>query len=218
MSDKPAKFASLFANHFTDFGKMKPLFGKPYMMTGTLFGSLSFMFQTGAILGRHFRSRAEPFFLAFSVEDGHEKDGPQYIISQMQRDVVPFVASAKSFNDLVIESERVTRYKDTGVEESFMLRQMTKKVKLDVAFRQNWEWLLVGAGFGVMYPDTVVELYNLSHKEVNAEDWKRAHDAGLNIPATQEVIPFDEQVQNDVQMFTEYVHQHCPQYAEALGL
>ena len=73
MTDKPAKFASLFANHFTDFGKMKPFFGKPYMMTGTLFGSLSFMFQTGCILGRHFRERAEPFFLAFSVEEGHER-------------------------------------------------------------------------------------------------------------------------------------------------
>ena len=136
----------------------------------------------------------------------------------MQRDVVPFVASAGYFNDLVLESERVTRFKDMGVKESFMLRQMTKKVKLDVAFRQNWEWLLFGAGFGVTYPDAVVELYNRSHAEVDHDSWRRAHDAGLNIPATQEVIPFDEQEQNDVQMFTEYVHQHCPQYAEALGM
>jgi hypothetical protein len=212
------KFATMYARHFTNFAKMKPLFGKPYMMTGTLFGSLSFMFQTGCILGRHFAGTPGPFFLVYCVNAGHEIDGPQYMYQQVQRDVLPFVSAAKSFNDLIIESERVTRYKDTGPEASFVLRQMTKKVNLDDAYRQNWEWALMGSVFGMAHPDTVVELYSLSHAEVDAESWKRAHDAGLNIPAEQEIIQFDEQEQIDVQVFSEYVREFYPQCAEALGV
>ncbi len=208
----------MFAAHFTNFAKMKPLMGKPYMMTGTLFGSLSFMFQTGAILGHYFGRRGDGFFLAFGVEGDHQAQGWALIVVQMQRNVVPFLEKVKTFNDLVIESERVRRYKDTGPEDTFIMRQMQQKVKLDVAYEENLEWLLMGAAFGVAYPDAVVALYNQSHAPFDAEKWKKFHDAGLHIPEAQEVIPWDEQSQNDVQMFTEYVHLNCPQYAEALGI
>jgi len=136
------------------------------------------MFQTGAILGRHFASTPEPFFVVYSVEEGHEKDGPEYIYSQVKQEVVPFVADATSFNDLVVKCERVGRYNDTGPEDTFVIRQMSQKVKLDAAYRYNWEWALNGAGFGVMYPDAVVELYNLSHAALDPDSWRRAHEDG----------------------------------------
>lgn len=69
--DRP-RYAADYTRHFVQFAETKSLFRKPHLKTGTMWLTAGFVFQTGAMLGRHFRDHAVPFLGSFFCAEGDE--------------------------------------------------------------------------------------------------------------------------------------------------
>jgi hypothetical protein len=207
----------MLAKTYVSKAVKRRLLGKSETTLFMMFNVGAFLFQTGAILANYFRNSQNEFFTAYAAVSGQAEDAIPYILDVSGKKVVPYLETATSIADLLVVAERATRITDAaGGADTFLMRRGGEKISWAAAYQFAMEWSLNGAGIGVLEPAAFRRLYDATHSTVDPNAWKSAHDAGLDIPPVQDVIPFDEQERNDVAYFREYCAEFYPKLVPAL--
>jgi hypothetical protein len=209
-------FLDLMSRTYVRREAQKPLFGKEFLRVGQSLLIDGYLFQLGGILGRAFRSKPIPFASVFAAA----ADGGPKLVNWLQGDAARTVAHygdrVKTINEFIFTYE-LDRLKFAGDVGEYFLKHGLDKLKPEAVHEMATIYGVFGAGFGMVHPEMFVAWYENTHAKVEEEQWQLARRAGLDIPKSQERIPYHEQERDDVQVFREYTLQFFPEFAQALG-
>lgn len=218
MSDAP-KFATLLAAHYIERYIEKPLIGARFIRLSRLLTVGGFLFENGAVLGRAFRDRFDSFLVPFLTQAGRP-EAAEWVIQQGES--VGVVAPvANTVNELFMIHEM--RISDPSLPPQdwsrWFMGSGKQKLNLDFALQMGGLYGARGAGFGAQFPDRFEELYNNSYGNIDPNEWREAHEAGLAIPVEPDkFVPLHEREQEAVSGFAEFCESLYPEYASGLGI
>jgi len=190
----------------------KPLFGKPFLRYGQCLSLFSYFFQLGGVLGTKFRDKPDDFVWAFLGIKGEAGAAVRW-----WRDVVDsllvHMRQSEQIIDYVVscECEREKLHITGGLPELLLTHGMNK-TKLAKAGANCWGYAVDGSAYGALCPNDFRRLWDASHRKRDEELWKRARNAGLDIPAQQDAVTYAECEAGEVESFLAY----CQDYAPAL--
>lgn len=201
VAEAEPKFTMLLARHYLDtqvetdgtdserkFVRMGPLF-----TTGT------FLFETGAVLGRAMRDRFATFAHPFCSEMPDNAELADFIRRQGQA-VASAAPEAGTIHELVVISEMRKADPSFPAEQwnAWLLENGDAEVTVEFAERMGLVFQSNGAGFGAEFPDKFEELF------------AAAYEAGDDSLETR--------TKAELTMFAEYCAEFYPDYVAKLGL
>lgn len=217
-----SKFTMMLAQHYVGQQvEAKGLISKrKFVRMGPLIMTGAFLFETGAVLGRAMRDRLATFTYPFCSTTPDNAELADFIRRQGQA-VASAAPEVNTIHELVFISEMRKADPTLPAEQwsAWLLANGDAEVTVDLAGQMGLMYQSSGAGFGAEFPDRFEELYANSYARQDPADWKRMHEAGLDIPSEQDgFVPLDARTKNDLNMFAEYCAEFYPEYVAQLGL
>ena len=173
----------------------KGLFSGKYILFLEYLSHAQFLYETSAVLGYVYRDRLETFAELFS-EPGRQADLANSFVTLTS--VADRLASLpdepKNFFDLFFESEGKELLKSVLHIDLTHFSDFPKFRRLKIPIEYCYERLygltaLEGIQLGSQYPELTEKLF--SYKS-DAEKWRRAYEAGLEIGPTPPDMPLRE--------------------------
>lgn len=106
--------------------------------------------------------------------------------------------------------EFMRRTGNSGDPTEFFIEHGTEKIPTQTAEQLAGQYAKEGAALGAIYPETVREMFELTHIAIPKEKWDSARVAGLDIPAKQESTSYDETGKESDETFMAYCRECCP--------
>jgi hypothetical protein len=221
----------------------KRLFGKPFVPLSNFCAVLSFLYESGAILGRARRNKVDTLekVLVSSV-DIHEitRGYCLYLTKlppQRETEQIEFLRRLarnrldKFRNDTGKEPDtffefillRELEWRTKGVPDSLKdyLREKPKaqnKISLQEAYYDIQGFGLEGIGFGSSFPELTERMYKSAYEGIDTDLWSEARAHGLAIPERPTIVSFEEREETVLQMVAAYVAEYYPELLESLDL
>jgi hypothetical protein len=185
------------------------ILGKPYLKFGQCVALGRYFFQWGGMLGDKHQMNLDAFgdaFLGAAAAPGAVKR----LFTELANDIVTRSGDdSMTFYDYVSEEfSRGVGY--VGDPASLFIKHGLDKIAPEIAVDIVRRYAVEGAALGVIYPDVLRKMYERSYAAVPKGQWDEARSAGLNIPAEQFFISYDELREADNEVFMAYCQKCCP--------
>lgn len=219
MEQRP-RFANLLAEYHLRPHFKKKLLGGQYVNVGPLLSVGGFLFEEGAILGRAFRSKLEIFAFPYCGQEPGDQELAKYIREE-GRNVRKLAHEAKTLHELFMmhEMEVVSSSLPRHEWGKWFVDHAAEKVSIESVAEMSQMHSIYGAGFGSEFPELTEALYVKTYRERDEAGWRRAREAGLDIPAEQaELVPLEEREREAVTGFTEFCQDFFPELLDSLDL
>jgi len=205
------------------------LFGGPYIRFYDLCAVLSYLYTTGAILGRAKRNKLSILAKLFSIP-GTEKENIDGLQEEATKRLVKFKNEVgnepDTFNKLIFFRELESAI-GLGMEDWFkaytegdtkIMKIADKKVPLEKA-EPSIKWFgLEGIGFGSSFPELTEKMYRNSYENIDIDVWAKHRAHGLAIPEKPTIISLEEQEEIVLQMVAAYTSEYYPELLDPLDL
>ena|SRR6266567_6295616 len=186
----------------------KPFIGKPYLKCGQGLGIWGYCFQLGGILGAKHRDKLDAFGHAFLGATGETGAVKRYFTELANLVTRRLINDSTTFVEYV-QCEYSERIGYTGDAASFFLRHGMDKLQPEAAAGLAWQYANNGAAFGALCTDTFRKMFERSHRVVPKQEWDRARDAGLDLPAEQDFMSYKEIEEAENGVFMAYCQECC---------
>jgi len=204
------------------------LFGGPYIRFYNLFEVLSYLYMTGAILGRARRDNITELAKMFSMPGG-EEEFMNWLQKQAKERLVKFRNEVGKkpdrFDEFILfrEFESATGMSLTGwfgnkKETKKLLKACDEKVPLEEAEPVIKEFQLEGIGFGSSFSELTEKMYRNSYENIDMDLWSKHRAHGLAIPEKPTIISLEEQEEIILQMVAAYASEYYPELLDPLDL
>lgn len=194
------------------------LFGGPYMRFSNFLQVSSFLYESGALLGRakHDKLMILEKMLARPPKQG---DFIRHVQQQAEERLRKFGEEPTSFFMFFLSTE----LEKLGLSLTGSSMKTLKK-----AFDEKWPlekiepfikiWGLEGIGFGSYFPELTEKMYRNFHENIDMDKWSEWRAYGLAISERPTIITLEEQEQAVLEMVADYASQYYPELIEPLGL
>jgi hypothetical protein len=187
-----------------------PLLGKPYLKFGQCLGVWAYFFQLGGILGAKYGSSLDAFGHAFLGATGKPGAVERFFTAVANNLAQHSISDSITFNDYVSREFR-RRLGYIGTPTEFFMERGMDKLPPETAEELAWQYADQGAALGATYPEILREIFERSHAVVPTEQWALARAAGLNIPAEQTLMSYEETEEGENEVFMAYCKECCPE-------
>jgi hypothetical protein len=205
----------------------KPLFGGPYIRLYNLFEVLSYLYMTGAILGRARRDNITELAKMFSAL-GREEEFMNWLQTQAKGRLDKFRNEVGKEPDRFDEFILFREFENIGVsltgwfgdkeKTKETLKACDEKVPLEKAEPVIKEFQLEGIGFGSSFPELTEKMYRNAFENIDMDAWADARAHGLAIPEKPTKISLEEQEEIALQMVAAYASEYYPELLDTLDL
>jgi|SRR5579871_857082 len=208
--DKVAGYAGLVARIRVAEEQTKPFLRKPYLRYSQCPMLWAYCFQLGGALATKHKANLDAFihaFLGMHGEAGAAKRACTNIANSiMERTEV----SSMTPLDFVM-TNFVGRINHNGNAFDYFVEHERDKLPSKTAIILSWQFASDGCALGAIFPKIVREMYlRLYTDRGDKEDWERARDAGLDIPAWEDRVTFEEFREEEDERFMAFHRQHQP--------
>jgi hypothetical protein len=187
----------------------KPFFGKPYLKYGQCYAIWSYFFQLGAILGGRHSGNLDAFGPAFLGAKGPPGAVMMFFTEVATRLVADSVRDSMNFQDYV-GSEFIKRVQYAGDPQTYFAEHGLDKMSPSTAEELAWQYSESGAALGAIYPQIVRQMFIQTHAPVPKDKWQQMRAAGLNLPAEQDAMSYEETEEGEHEAFMVYCRECCP--------
>ncbi len=202
MADVPNRkgFAATCARQTVQQDQHKPLLGKATIKYGQCFARSTLYFSMGATIAIKF---ADNLDVAGHMLLGITGQPGAFVkLTELRKDFIAnCVENAETMYDFAVESEQ-KRFSFEGNSYEFMKKYGLMKLETHKASDLLWQYAELGFCLGIAFPEQASEF--VADKEHDPEEWKKFHEAGLDIPKAQDVISYSEFESAMVADFLEY--------------
>lgn len=212
-----SKFANVFARSLVEQRIEKPLFRRPHIKAGRLFGVCAYLFLQGGLLGRAFRLSPVPFVIAFFAPDDRGEEAAADIRKRASEHILPYLERVSTSHELVCAIEMDRRHQQ-GEWRDWFLRHAMEKMPIDQATMLAWLYEVEGAGFGMEYPDRLGALFRNTYTIETADDWHRACEFGVVDTPELAFLSIEDSELESVKMFKAYCEKSCSDLLQPLAL
>ncbi len=216
------KFTMLLARHY--LGTQVETDGtdseRKFVRMGPMFTTGTFLFETGAVLGRAMRDRLATFTYPFCSETPDNAELADFIRVQGQA-VASAAPEANTIYELVAISEMRKADPSLPAEQwnAWLLENVDAEVTVEFAGRMALVFQSNGAGFGAEFPERFEELFAASSQADDPEQVSEAAAVGPVAPAqTPAYDSLETRTKAELTMFAEYCAEFYPDYVARLGL
>lgn len=213
--EKISGYARVLAKIRVQQEQSKPWFGKPHLKYGQCYAMAGYFFQLGAILSAKYRENLDAFGPAFLGLQG-EPGAVRRFFSEAVEDEMHLLGEPRSFTEYV-EAEQIKRFNYTGDPAKFFSEYGMKKIPPKTAAEMAWQFAEQGAILGAIHPDIARRMFEHMYRTHSKEDWNRARAAGLDIPAEEDVMSYDDVEEGENAGFMAYCQQCCPSLHSVLA-
>ena len=205
------------------------LFGGPYIRFYDLCAVLSYLYTSGAILGRARRNKLSILAKMLSVP-GTEKENMNWLQEQAKERLEKFRnelgKEPDTFNEFILFKELESAI-GVSMEDWFeahtkgntkIMKVADEKVPLKKA-EPNIKWFgLEGIGFGSSFPELTEKMYRNTFEKIDRDSWIEARKHGLAISEEPTIISLEEQEEIVLQMVAGYASEYYPELLDPLDL
>lgn len=200
------------------------LFGEPYIRLGNFLLVCSFLYESGAILGRARSDKLTILAKIFPAAPGKEVIFINNLQNTARKHLKEYTKEFKkepnSFLDLcyILELEKLglsladTDFKTLkkALSEKWPLKQAEPYIKL---------FGLEGVGFGSCFPELTVKMRAGHYLEnIDLGKWRKYREEGLHISEKPTIISLEEQEHDILTMVAGYVSEEYPELLDPLDL
>jgi hypothetical protein len=209
-------FAGVMARATVQQLQTKPLLRKPYVKFIPCSAYAADFMQLGAILAAKNRGRLDAFGHAFLGLCSTEPGAFERFVTEAAADVLRPVNSDTTFVDYVRDN-LIGRWKYAGNTADFFLEHALMKIPASTAVIMMCNFAEQGVVLGAAQPDLARTIYEQTHALRDTGSWKRAYDAGLDIPAEQDQTSYDEVEAEQSEKFMIYCQELRPSLHQILS-
>jgi hypothetical protein len=226
--DQPTFIGSLSIPIVTKVAKTRP-FGGPYIRFYDLCTVSSYLYTSGAILGRARRNKLSILAKLFSIP-GTEKENMAGLQEEATKRLTKFKNEVgnepDTFNEFILfrELESAT---GLGMEDWFkayaegdtkIMKIADEKVPLEKA-EPSIKWFgLEGIGFGSSFPELTEKIYRNSYENIDMDVWAKHKAHGLAIPEKPDIVTLKEQEKSILGIVAAYTSEYYPELLDPLDL
>ena len=211
----------------------KQFIGGPYIRLYDYFATLSFQYESGAILGRAKRDKISTLvnmlvvpgaevikFVKFMQDQANER--LERFRNELGKepdtfyDFILFRELEKSLTVVGLSFSKVFEEYTRGNKE--VVKVFDRKVSLKDAWTRIQEYGVEGIGFGSSSPELTEKMYRTAHESIGTDMWSEARAHGLTIPEEPTRISLEEQERTALQMVAAYTSQYYPELVDPLDL
>ena len=217
-----SKFTLALAQHYMGMQvETKGLISKrKFVRIGPLISTGTFLFETGAVLGRAMRDRLATFAYPFCGTTPENSELAGFIRSQGQA-IASAAPEASTIHELIFISEMRKADPSLPAEQwnAWLLANGDAEVAEELVVGMSLMFQSSGAGFGAEFPEKFEEMFANTYKVDDPELWREAAVAGLDVPSEPpDFVSLEERTKTDLGMFAEYCAEFYPDYVGKLGL
>lgn len=193
------------------------LFGGTYIRFSNFLLVASFLYESGAILGRAKRDNINELAKMVSVP-GREEEFMNWLQEQAKKRLEKIGEEPNSFYLFFVSGE----LEKLGLSLSSDLRVLKK------AFEEKWPFEKLepfikafgidGIGFGSSFPELTEKIYRNAHESIDSDIWSEARAYGVDIPEKPERISLEEREEIVLQMVAAYTSEFYPELLDSLDL
>ena len=195
------------------------LFREPYIRFGGVLAVSTFLYETGAILGRARRDKLTLLAKIAPVLEGREDDFINFLQKQARERLEAFGKEPDSFFKFIISTElEKVGLSLTGSNLKTLKKAFEEKFPLkgdEPAIKLIGE---EGIGFGSCFPDLTERMWRHAYESVDIDQWSEARAYGLTLPEKPPKMSFEEQEQTVLDMVAIYVAEYYPELLDPLNL
>lgn len=205
------------------------LFRGPYIRFYNLFEVLSYLYMTGAILGRARRDNITELAKMFSMPGG-EEEFMNWLQKQAKERLDTFRNEVgkepDTFNEFILFKEFESAiglsmedwFKAYADGNTRIMRVADEKVPLEKAEPVIKEFQLEGIGFGSSFPELTEKMYRNAFENIDMDLWSKHRAHGLAIPEKPTIISLEEQEEIVLQMVATYTSEFYSELLDPLDL
>ncbi len=198
------------------------LIGGPYIRFYNLFEVLSYLYMTGAILGRLRRDSITELGKMFSIP-GREEELMNCLQKEAKERLVRFINEVGKkpdrFDEFILfrEFESAVGLSLHDCFEAYaqgnkkVMRACDEKVPLEKAEPLIKAFQSEGIGFGISFPELTEKMYRNALENIDTDAWANARAHGLAIPEKPTTISLEEQEEIVLEMVAAYTSEYYPE-------
>lgn len=208
----------------------KQLFGGHYLRLWDYFATLSFQYESGAILGRAKRDKISTLVNMLVVPGADTKKFMKSMQDQANERLEKFRSELgeepNTFYDFIFyrEFEGVVGLSLNKVFEEHtrgnkkVAKVFDRKVSLDIAWPVIQTYGAGGIGFGKSFPELTEKMYRNATENINMDEWSKAREYGLAIPEKPDIVSLEEREKSLLQIVAAYASEYYPELIDPLNL
>src|SRR5260370_5089754 len=209
MSEQLPGYARVVAGTMVHQQLNKPFSGRPYLKYGQCIGLWSYLSEIGGILGAKHAANFDVFVSAFLGMSGSDGAAKRFFVETANKVVGDHPLDSMQFFDY-IQADFISRIGYTGDAYSFFAKHGTEKIPPETAAESAWGYASAAGALGALHPDLVHAMFERTYAARQGEEWERAHDAGLDIPAKQPLRSYKEAEETENKDFRRYCRECRP--------
>lgn len=203
--------------------------GGPYMRFYNLFEVISYLYMSGAILGRARRNKFSILAKILVVPGTDVNEFIEFLQEEAKNRLEQFVNEVGKEPNTFFEFILIKELEKAGINigdsfEAYMhgdksvIKAADEKVPLQAAEPIIKKFQLEGIGFGSAFPELTEKLYRNTFEKVDRDSWVEARKYGLAISEEPTIISLEEQEEIVLQMVAGYASEYYPELLDTLDL
>ena len=197
------------------------LFGGRYLRLLNFLGLLSYLYESGAILGRAICNKLR-ILTKMLVVPGAEIDKFIKISGDAAKERLDTFRNEvgnepDTFNEFIL-LRALERLTGPSPDLKALKKVFSQKVPLEKAWIDIQTFGVEGIAFGSSFPELTEKMYRNSYESPDVDKWSKARAYGLDIPEKPEIISLEEQEEVILQMVTAYASEYYPELLDPLDL
>ncbi len=205
------------------------LFGGSYIRFYDLCAVLSYLYTSGAILGRTKSDKLTELAKLFSIP-GTEEENMNSLQDMAREHLEKFRNEVgkepDTFNEFILFKELESAiglsmkdwFKAYADGNTRIMRVADEKVPLEKAEPSIKLFGLEGVGFGISFPELTEKMYKNSYESIDMDMWSNHRAHGLAIPEKPIIISLEEQEKAVLRMVAAYASEYYPELLDLLDL
>ena len=208
----------------------KQLFGGHYLRLWDYFATLSFQYESGAILGRAKRDKISTLINMLVVPGTEINKFVKFMHDQAKERLEKFRSELgrepNTFHDFIFDREfgRVVGLSLNKVFEEYMrgnkevVKVFDHKVSLDIAWPEIQDYGAGGIGFGSSFPELTEKMYRNATENIDMDEWTKARKYGVDIPEKPDIVTLEEREESVLGIVAVYTAEFYPELLDPLDL
>jgi hypothetical protein len=207
----------------------RPLFGKTFIRLPSFCQVLSFLYETGAILGRAKRDRLMILGKMLALP-GKEGQFTKYLGELAKKRLDTFRSEVGKEPDTFFEFilfRELEKAIGVGMTDAFkadigankkIMKAFDEKCPVERVQSLVWVYGNEGIGFGSSFPQFTERMYRNAYEGIDTNLWSEARAHGLAIPEKPEIVSLEEREATVFQLVAAYASEYYPELLDPLDL
>ncbi len=208
----------------------KELFGGHYLRLWDYFATLSFQYESGAMLGRAKRDKISTLVNMLVVPEAEVNKFVKPMQDQASERLEKFrnelSRDPTTFYNFIFyrEFERVVGLSLDGVFEEYtrgnkkVVKVFDQKVSLETAWPKIHSFGAGGIGFGSLFPELTERMYRNACENIDMDEWTKARKYGVDIPEKPDIVTLEEREESILGIVAAYTAEFYPELLDPLDL